>query len=103
MHISFTSHNCPHSDALESYALEKLAILERHSGKIMKMNVVFDVSHKIRKTVQAVVTLPQKRQVVASSTSEDMYASIDKVTKVLDAKIRKFHSKDTDHHRAQED
>ena len=97
MNITFTSYHCDSSDSLESYATEKLEKVLKHSDyKVVDAKMTFSVDN-LNKIAQATLTLPQKRTVFATTSSNDMYSSIDKLIDKLDAQVRKLHSKDKNH------
>lgn len=97
MNITFTSYHCDSSNSLESYATEKLEKVLKHSDyKVVDAKLTFSVDN-LNKVAQGTLLLPQKRRVFATTSTTDMYASIDKLVDKLDAQVRKLHSKDKDH------
>ena len=61
----------------------------------MDAKLTFSVDN-LNKVAQGTLLLPQRRVFTTTSTT-DMYASIDKLVDKLDAQVRKLHSKDKDH------
>ena len=97
MNISFTAHHCDSSQPLESYAADKFEKILKHSDyKIVDAKVTFQVDN-LNKIVQATLSLPQNRRIFATTSSNDMYVSIDKLVAKLDAQVRRIHSKNANH------
>ncbi|HJN37256.1 MAG TPA: ribosome-associated translation inhibitor RaiA [Gammaproteobacteria bacterium] len=97
MNITFTAHHCDSSQPLESYAAEKFEKILKHSDyKVVDAKVTFSVDN-LNKIAQASLSLPQKRRVFATTSSTDMYASIDKLVAKIDAQVRRIHSKGAKH------
>lgn len=97
MNITFTAHHCDSSQPLEDYAVDKFEKILKHSDyKIIDAKVTFSVDN-LNKVAQASLLLPQKRRVFATTSSSDMYASIDQLVAKLDAQVRRLHSKGVSH------
>ncbi len=84
------------TDALRTYAEEKISRVRKHFNEIIKMEIelIVEKNPSITNNNVVEVTLFTKGPVIrASGSSTDMYASIDKVTEKLERQIEKFKGK----------
>jgi putative sigma-54 modulation protein len=86
--ISITFRHMETTDAVKAYASEKIARLQRFLRSPMKSQVTLDCQQDRRHTVEVDVHAGNAH-FHAHETSEDMYASIDKV---IDKIERQIHS-----------
>lgn len=98
MNISITGRNITVSDALKKMVEKKLGKLDRYFRPETAVNVVLSVSG-YRQVCE--VTIPFSGIVLrAEESTEDMYASIDGVTNVLERQIRRHRTKLNKRYRA---
>lgn len=79
--------------AMTEQVHEKFKRLERHFGHIIHSHVTLSVDKKFQQTAKANLHLAGGGEIVASCTSEDMYASIDGLMDKLDEQIIKYKEK----------
>ncbi|MBA2709973.1 MAG: ribosome-associated translation inhibitor RaiA [Tatlockia sp.] len=97
MNINITGHHVEVTTALRDYTQEKFNKLERHFDKITSIHVIFDIE-KLDQKAEATIKVA-KSELHASSSTEDMYASIDDLVDKLDRQLIKHKEKIRDHHR----
>ena len=97
MQISVTGHHMDITESLYNHVSGKVEKIARHFDHVTNTNVVLLVE-KTRHIAEA--TLNTKGAMIhASSTSDNMYASIDSMVQKLDRQVLKHKEKITDHHR----
>jgi putative sigma-54 modulation protein len=84
--ISITFRHMETTDAVKAYASEKIARLQRFLRSPMKSQVTLDCQQDRRHTVEVDVHAGNAH-FHAHETSEDMYASIDKVVDKIERQI----------------
>jgi len=96
MQITYTGRNIEITEALRSYAEEKLKRKSKHSDQIMSIHFIFLIestsSKEQQQVAEAVVSLRGKT-VNATAASEDMYKSIDLVLDKVDRQLIKYRDK----------
>ena len=95
MQVNLTGHHVEITSSLRDYVNTKFAKLERHFDHINNVYVVLTVE-KLNQIAEATVHL-NGSEVFASSTNEDMYASIDNLIDKLDRQILKYKGKIAQH------
>jgi putative sigma-54 modulation protein len=97
MQITVSGRQIEVTDALRSYAAEKIGRVQRHFDNMTTMNVVLQVE---KERHMAEVTLHAKGATLAASAqAQDMYAAIDDLADKLDRQVLKHKEKMADHHR----
>ncbi|WP_394827461.1 ribosome hibernation-promoting factor, HPF/YfiA family [Pendulispora albinea] len=86
MNIAITFRHMDSTEAVKGYAQEKIAKLQRFLRHPMKVQVVLSTQHRAH--IAEVELHAAAERFHAKETSEDMYASIDKVSDKLEAQIR---------------
>ena len=86
MRIAFTFRHMESSDAIKSYASEKLAKLQKYMRAPLDAEVT--VSKERHHHQVEVVLRSDGHTYVATQQSEDMYASIDLVADTIDRQVR---------------
>lgn len=86
MNIAITFRHMESTEAVKGYAKEKIAKVQRFLRHPMKVQVVLSTQHRTH--VCEVDLHAGAEHFHAKETSEDMYASIDKVSDKLEAQIR---------------
>jgi putative sigma-54 modulation protein len=86
MNISITFRHMEATDAVKAYASEKIARLQRFLRAPMKSQVTLLCQHERLHTVEVDIHSGHAH-FHAHETSEDMYASIDKVTDKIERQI----------------
>lgn len=84
------------TDAMKDYALDKLSKVDRFCRDIIDVNITMDIQ-KTEHRIDVVLKVGHITIKVHAS-SEDMYASIDKVMDKLQRRLRKYKSRLTEHH-----
>lgn len=96
MQLNISGQHLDVTSSLKDYVSEKLEKLERHFNHIIQIDVVLSVDNKIQKA-EANVNLSGGK-IFAHYSSNDMYASIDKLIDKLDSQVIKHKEKMKDHH-----
>lgn len=91
MKFEFVGKNLELTNSLREQAEAKLSKLDRYFEKEIEAKVTFSTK-KSRHKVEVTVFLPQTI-LRAEETTDDMYASIDRVVDVLERQIRKHKTK----------
>ena len=85
MNISITFRHVDASDAIKQYASEKLSRLQKFLHRPMEAKVTVSLD-KLQHTVEVRLSSGSEH-IEASESSQDMYASIDKVVDKLERQI----------------
>jgi len=96
MQLNISGHHVDVTDALRSYAEEKLQKLERHYDHITNAHLVLTVE-KMRQRAEATIHV-SGAELFADADSEDLYAAIDLLIDKLDRQIIKHKEKTLDRH-----
>ena len=91
MHINISGHHLDLTDPLKDYINEKFSRLHRHVDQITSSNVI--LSHDNNEYKAESNLHVAGHDVFASANSQDMYASIDKLTDKLDRQLIKHKEK----------
>ncbi|HEX5656548.1 MAG TPA: ribosome-associated translation inhibitor RaiA [Polyangiales bacterium] len=97
MRIAFTFRNIDSSDSLKNYASEKLSKLQKFMRAPLDLDVNFSTERHFHQV--EVVLRSDGHTYVATEQTEDMYASIDKVTDCIDQQVRRSKSAEHDRRR----
>jgi putative sigma-54 modulation protein len=89
MNIAITFRHMDSSDAVKTYASDKVAKIQKFLRQPMKGQVTLSCQHRMHSA--ELVVHSGHEHFHATEESEDMYASIDKVIDKIEAQIR--HSK----------
>jgi len=93
--ITVTGRNVMVTDAMKSYAIEKIAKIERISTRIIDVHVTMDIQ-KLEQRVD--VTMKVGHILIRShAVGEDMYACIDKAVHKLESQFRRYKTKLQNH------
>jgi putative sigma-54 modulation protein len=96
MQLNISGHHVDVTDALRSYAEEKLRKLERHYDHVTNTHLVLTVE-KMRQRAEATVHV-SGAELFADAEGEDLYAAIDLLIDKLDRQIIKHKEKTLDRH-----
>lgn len=93
--IQVTAKNMEITPALKSFADNKLARLQKHAHRIMRIHLTFEVN-KLRQIIRALIHLPQT-DISATAESENMYKSIDLLVDKLIKQLDEYSEKHNEH------
>lgn len=96
MRINVVGRNVYVTDSMKDYAYEKLSKIDRFHNHIMDLHVTMDIQ-KMAQSVVILLHLDHLR-IKVSTTTTDMYASVDLAVHKLQAKMRRWKSRIQDHH-----
>ena len=96
--IQVTGRHVSVTDALKEYCRRKLAGLHLDYPKIIELQVILDVQ-KYRHTAEVILHCNNHITLEASSKSDDMYTSIDRVVNKIARQMRKYKTRLMRHHR----
>lgn len=85
MQLNISGHHVDVTDALRSYAAEKMQKLERHYAQITNAHIVLSVE-KQRQRAEATIHV-SGGDLFADADSEDLYAAIDMLVEKLDRQL----------------
>ncbi len=91
--IQITGRHLELTPTLKQDVNKKFSILEKHFNHITDIHVTLSVErvqHKMQHTAKANINLPLNKDIHASCTSEDMYASIDMLIDKLDRQLVEY-------------
>ncbi len=95
MQLDITGHHVDITDPLREYVVSKMKKVERHFDLVTDVHCILTVE-KLRHKAEATVSVNGVK-VYADATEEDMYAAIDRLTDILDRRVRKHKEKLVDH------
>ena len=96
MQLNISGHHVDITDAMRSYAEEKMQKLERHYDHITNAHLVFSVE-KARQRAEATVHV-SGAELFADADGEDLYAAIDMLIDKLDRQIIRHKEKTVGRH-----
>ena len=99
MQLDITGHHVDITEPLRDYVVSKLDKVERHFDLVTDVHCILTVE-KLRHKAEATVSVNGVK-VYADATEEDMYAAIDRLTDILDRRVRK-HKEKLVYHRARD-
>ena len=94
MQLNVSGHHLEVTDSLRNYVSIKLERLERHFGRITKMNVILSVEKKRQKAESTIQV--SGGEIYADAEHDDLYAAIDMLADKLDRQIIKKKEKTHD-------
>ncbi len=94
--INIIGRNIQVTEAMKSYAWEKLSKIERFHNHIMHVTVTLDIQ-KLEHTVSIVLKIDHT-EIKVQASSTDMYVSIEKAIDRLQAKLRRWNGRIFDLH-----
>ncbi len=97
MNVSITGHHVDVTEALRTYAANKMQRLERHFDNVTEIHVILSVE-KLRQKAEARISLAGG-VVYADAVEEDMYAALDLLADKLDRQVIRHKEKLRDHHK----
>ena len=92
MQVTTTFRHMEQSDALKSYAEEKLDRVTKYIDEPISVQVYFAVEKKIRHIVEIVITA-KGISTKASEATNDMYAAIDAVIDKIERQLKRYKEK----------
>lgn len=92
MQVSTTFRHMEQSDALKTYAEEKLERLTKYIDEPINVQVYFAVEKKIRHIVEIVIAA-KGISTKASEATNDMYAAIDAVLDKIERQLKRYKEK----------
>ncbi|MDD5286460.1 MAG: ribosome-associated translation inhibitor RaiA [Desulfuromonadaceae bacterium] len=92
MQVTTTFRHMEQSDALKSYAEEKLERIAKYIDEPINGQVYFTVEKKIRHIVEIVITA-KGVSTKASEATNDMYAAIDAVVDKIERQLKRYKEK----------
>lgn len=92
MQVTTTFRHMEQSEALKSYAEEKLERLTKYIDEPINVQVYFAVEKKIRHIVEIVITA-KGINTKASEATNDMYAAIDAVLDKIERQLKRYKEK----------
>ncbi len=84
------------TDAMKSYAVDKLSKVDRFGGNVIDATITMDIQ-KLVHTVDFIIDV-NRTIIKVTGRSENMYASIDQAIDRLQAKLRRYLSRLHEHH-----
>ena len=96
MQLSISGQQLEVTDSLRSYITEKMGRIERHFDHMVNAHFVLHVQRQVHEA-EATLNAPGAT-IHANAKSGQMYAAIDTLIDKLDAQVRKYKEKQSDHH-----
>jgi len=94
MNIQITAlHDLELTPSITEHVNEKFKRLEKHFAQITSTHVTLSVDKKFQQTAKAKMLLAGSGEIIASCTSENLYASIDMLIDKLDEQVKKHKAK----------
>lgn len=96
MHISITGRHVEVTSALRDYVEKKVNKLERYFNHIIEAHIILGLDGKTKQVAE--ITIHANGITIhGEESSEDMYASIDKVLDKIERQIKKYKEKISNH------
>lgn len=99
MQIRIAARHGQLSDETRAKIEGKVEKLSRLFERLTSIEVTIDLEHKDTPRVDIQVSAEHKHDFVASDTSSELWASLDKVVHKIEQQLRKYKEKIQDHHR----
>ena len=99
MQLSVTGHHVEITDSMRSYLEKKLERVMRHFDQLLDVHCILSVA-KLEQKAEATVHV-RGETIHCVSVDTNMYAALDALADKLDARVRKYKEKATDHHAAE--
>ncbi len=96
--ITITGRHLDVTEAMKSYAIDKISKIDRFNNRLLEINVIMDIQ-KLTHHVEIILKIDNHKMAV-SGESSDMYSSIDKAVSRLKEKMRRYKERVRDHHAA---
>lgn len=93
--INVLGRNVLVTDAMKDYAIEKISKIDKFSHRIIEVQVTMDIQ-KLEHRVDIIMKVDHMK-IKSSSSSEDMYASIDLATDKLQRRLLKYKKRIQEH------
>ena len=84
------------TEAMKSYAIDKLKNIKRFGGRVVEATITMDVQ-KLVHTVEFLIIV-NNTKIKVSGKSQTMYASVDEAIAHLEAKLRRYLARLHEHH-----
>jgi putative sigma-54 modulation protein len=98
MHLATTFRHMDVSQAVKSYAEERLEKIRKYfQGELIAAHAIFAVERNHNHMAEFQITLPNGIVIQARETTEDMYSSIDLAGARIERQVRKWKDKIRDH------
>jgi putative sigma-54 modulation protein len=94
--VSVTGRHVQVTEAMKTYAIEKISKLERIAPRIIDVHVTMDIQ-KVQHKVDIVMKY-SNTTIKSGAVSNDMYASIDLAVHKLESQLKRYLSRIHDHH-----
>jgi putative sigma-54 modulation protein len=95
--LNILGRNVYVTEAMKNYAMEKVSKIDRFHNHIMDIHITMDIQ-KVEHSV-AIILKFNHFKIKVTSSSTDMYASIDKAVDKLQSQLRRWKGKIQDHHK----
>jgi putative sigma-54 modulation protein len=93
--IHVTGRDVLVTDAMKSYAIEKVSKIERFSARIIDVQITMEVQ-KLEHRVDIVLKVDHIK-IKSQAASTDMYASIDKAVEKIESQLRRYKTRIQEH------
>ncbi len=93
--IQVTGRDVLVTEAMKSYAIEKVSKIERFSSRIIDVQITMDVQ-KLEHRVDIVLKVDHVK-IKAQAASNDMYASIDKAVEKIERQLHRYKTRIQEH------
>ena len=97
MQMSVTFRHMDATEALKSYAQEKIDRVRKYFPDPIKAHVVLDCERGYNHVAEVVITLHSGLVIAGEETTEDMYSSIDLVMAKIERQVRRYKEKIRSH------
>lgn len=97
MSIEYTFRNLESSDAIKSYAADKLTKLEKYLRLPLDAHITFSLERRLHCVDVSFSSAGERYH--GRAEQEDMYASIDSVVDKLQRQLNRVHSQHSNHRR----
>ncbi len=84
------------SEAMKSYAVDKLKKIKRFGGRLIEATIVMDIQ-KLVHSVDFILNV-NNTKIKVSGITENMYSAIDQAIDHLETKLRRYHKRLSVHH-----
>ena len=93
MIVTITGKHIEITDAIRSHIEEKASKLPRYLDSVMQIDVIVEGNEGVMRSVEVIVSVEHRDDVVARESEPDLYACIDKAMHKVERQLRKTKEK----------
>lgn len=96
MIVTITGKHVDITDAIRAHVEDKASKLPRYFNSVMQVEVIIEGNAGVMQTVEVVVSVEHREDVVAKESGEEMYTCIDMAMHKIERRLHKIKEKQRD-------